>query len=93
MGLALGQDREAGAFSHTAFQSIEEAVALDPSTLVVRWKQPYIDADQMFTIAYAYVPASAATGTAVEVEIFGTWVPGRISDEPLFDPKGERVRG
>ncbi|TME54021.1 MAG: FAD-dependent oxidoreductase [Chloroflexi bacterium] len=45
------------------------------------------------SIAYAYVPASAATGTAVEVEIFGSWVPGRISDEPLFDPKGERVRG
>ncbi len=45
------------------------------------------------SIAYAYVPASAQTGTAVEVEIFGTWVPGRISDEPLFDPKGARVRG
>jgi len=45
------------------------------------------------SIAYAYVPASAQTGTAVEVEIFGTWVSGRISDEPLFDPKGERVRG
>jgi 4-methylaminobutanoate oxidase (formaldehyde-forming) len=44
------------------------------------------------SIAYAYVPASAATGTAVEVEIFGTWVPGRISDEPLFDPTGQRVR-
>ncbi len=45
------------------------------------------------SIAYAYVPASAQTGTAVEVEIFGTWVSGRISDEPLFDPKGARVRG
>ena len=45
------------------------------------------------SIAYAYVPASARTGTEIEVEIFGTWVPGRISDEPLFDPKGERVRG
>ncbi len=45
------------------------------------------------SIAYAYVPASAQTGTAVEVEIFGTWVPGRISDEPLFDAKGARVRG
>ena len=45
------------------------------------------------SIAYAYVPASAQTGTAVEVEIFGTWVSGRISDEPLFDAKGARVRG
>jgi glycine cleavage system aminomethyltransferase T len=38
------------------------------------------------------VPASAVTGTAVEVEIFGTWVPGRVADEPLFDPTGRRVR-
>jgi 4-methylaminobutanoate oxidase (formaldehyde-forming) len=45
------------------------------------------------SIAYAYVPASAVTGTAVEVEIFGTWVPGRVADEPLFDPQGARVRG
>ena len=44
------------------------------------------------SIAYAYVPASARTGTAVEVEIFGTWVPGRVADEPLFDPHGARVR-
>ena len=45
------------------------------------------------SIAYAFVPASAQTGTEVEVEIFGTWVPGRISEEPLFDPHGARVRG
>jgi glycine cleavage system T protein len=45
------------------------------------------------SIAYAYVPASAVTGAAVEVEIFGTWVPGRVADEPLFDPQGARVRG
>ncbi len=45
------------------------------------------------SIAYAYVPASAVTGTPVEVEIFGRWVPGRVADEPLFDPQGARVRG
>src|SRR5438309_3537461 len=44
------------------------------------------------SIAYAYVPASAGMGTDVEVEIFGTWVPGRVADEPLFDPQGARVR-
>jgi glycine cleavage system aminomethyltransferase T/glycine/D-amino acid oxidase-like deaminating enzyme len=44
------------------------------------------------SIAYAYVPASAGTGTNVDVEIFGTWVPGRLADEPLFDPQGARVR-
>jgi len=46
------------------------------------------------SIAYAYLPASAAAevGTAVEVEIFGEWVAGEVAREPLFDPKGERIR-
>ena len=44
------------------------------------------------SIAYAYVPSNAATGTAVEVEIFGTWVTGEIAKEPLYDPTGIRVR-
>ena len=45
------------------------------------------------SIAYAYVPAgSAEAGREVEVEIFGEWVPGRIAEEPLWDPAGERIR-
>ena len=44
------------------------------------------------SIAYAYVPAAARPGTPVEVEIFGTWVPGQIAEEPLYDPAGQRVR-
>jgi len=45
------------------------------------------------SIAYAYVPAeSADPGREVEVEIFGEWVPGRIAEEPLWDPAGERIR-
>ena len=45
------------------------------------------------SIAYAYLPAtSAEPGTAVEVEIFGRWVGGEVGKEPLYDPKGERVR-
>jgi 4-methylaminobutanoate oxidase (formaldehyde-forming) len=44
------------------------------------------------SIAYAYVPATAHSGTPVEVEIFGAWVPGHVADEPLFDPEGARVR-
>jgi 4-methylaminobutanoate oxidase (formaldehyde-forming) len=45
------------------------------------------------SIAYAYVPADVAVGRSVEVDIFGEWVAGEIAREPLFDPKGERVRG
>jgi 4-methylaminobutanoate oxidase (formaldehyde-forming) len=45
------------------------------------------------SIAYAYLPPDRAqAGTAVEVEIFGEWVPGEVAREPLFDPGGERIR-
>jgi glycine cleavage system aminomethyltransferase T len=45
------------------------------------------------SIAYAYLPVErAAEGTAVEVEIFGRWVEGVVAKEPLFDPRGERVK-
>jgi 4-methylaminobutanoate oxidase (formaldehyde-forming) len=45
------------------------------------------------SIAYAYLPAEVEVGTTVEVDIFGRWVAGVLAREPLFDPKGERVRG
>src|SRR5439155_16218902 len=45
------------------------------------------------SIAYAYLPATAAEPrTPVEVEIFGEWVSGQVAAEPLFDPRGERIR-
>jgi glycine cleavage system aminomethyltransferase T/glycine/D-amino acid oxidase-like deaminating enzyme len=45
------------------------------------------------SIAYAYLPVEIEMGTAVEVDVFGTWVEGEIAREPLFDRSGERVRG
>jgi len=45
------------------------------------------------SIAYAYLPAaSSAPDKRVEVEIFGEWIPGTVAEEPLFDPKGDRIR-
>ena len=44
------------------------------------------------SIAYAYLPAQHGVGTEVAVEIFGEWVDGVIAEEPLFDPKGDRIR-
>jgi glycine cleavage system aminomethyltransferase T len=45
------------------------------------------------SIAYAYLPPAAVTpGTRVEAEIFGEWIAGTVAAEPLFDPKGERIR-
>jgi 4-methylaminobutanoate oxidase (formaldehyde-forming) len=44
------------------------------------------------SIAYAYLPAEHDVGTEVAVEIFGEWVAGEVATEPLFDPRGERIR-
>jgi glycine cleavage system aminomethyltransferase T/glycine/D-amino acid oxidase-like deaminating enzyme len=45
------------------------------------------------SIAYAYLPAEVELGATVEVDIFGEWIAGGVTREPLFDPQGERVRG
>jgi 4-methylaminobutanoate oxidase (formaldehyde-forming) len=44
------------------------------------------------SIAYAYLPAGVELGTPVEVDIFGRWVAGVLTREPLYDPRSERVR-
>ncbi len=44
------------------------------------------------SIAYAYLPVAHATsGTAVEIDLFGQWVPGTVTAAPLYDPKGDRL--
>jgi 4-methylaminobutanoate oxidase (formaldehyde-forming) len=45
------------------------------------------------SIAYAYVPIDAKPGTLVDIDLFGDWVGGEVVAEPLFDPRGSRVRG
>jgi len=45
------------------------------------------------SIAYAYLPiALAEPGTELAVEVFGDWVPATVAPEPLYDPKGDRIR-
>jgi 4-methylaminobutanoate oxidase (formaldehyde-forming) len=45
------------------------------------------------SLAYAYLPVELVTpGTPVAVEIFGDWIEGAVAAEPLWDPRGERVR-
>jgi glycine cleavage system aminomethyltransferase T/glycine/D-amino acid oxidase-like deaminating enzyme len=45
------------------------------------------------SIAFAYVPvAHAAPGTRVEIDVFGDWIGAEVRAEPLYDPRGERVR-
>ena len=45
------------------------------------------------SIAYAYLPIELATpATACEIEVFGERVAAVVANEPLWDPKGERIR-
>ncbi len=44
------------------------------------------------SIAYAYLPPDRAIGTRGEVEVFGEWIGFEVAREPLYDPKGERIR-
>jgi glycine cleavage system aminomethyltransferase T/glycine/D-amino acid oxidase-like deaminating enzyme len=43
-------------------------------------------------IAYAWLPASAGVGTAVEIEYFGKRIPATVVAEPLVDPEMKRIK-
>jgi len=46
------------------------------------------------SIAYAYLPLEhTVIGTALDVELFGERIPATVEREPLWDPKGERIKG
>lgn len=44
------------------------------------------------SIAFAYLPSTVVSGTAVQVGVFGDWRDATVRDEPLFDPTNARVR-
>jgi len=45
------------------------------------------------SIAYAYLPIEhSAPGSALDVEIFGERIPALVAREPLWDPKGTRIK-
>jgi 4-methylaminobutanoate oxidase (formaldehyde-forming) len=45
------------------------------------------------SIAYAYLPMEyAAVGAALDVEIIGERIGAVVAAEPLWDPKGDRIR-
>jgi 4-methylaminobutanoate oxidase (formaldehyde-forming) len=45
------------------------------------------------SIAYAYLPPDLATvGRRGEIDVFGEWVGAEVVREPLWDPRGERIR-
>jgi 4-methylaminobutanoate oxidase (formaldehyde-forming) len=44
------------------------------------------------SIAYAYLPPQVREGDRLEVEVFGVRVGAEVVADPLWDPKGERIR-
>ena len=46
------------------------------------------------SVAFGFVPTGMiAEGANFEIEILGDLRPARLFVEPLFDPRGERMRG
>jgi len=82
-------------------------MTLDDPAAVVMGKEPIWSGDEVVAyvtsaaygysvgraIVYGYLPVDLATeGTAVEVEYFGERLAATVAPEPLWDPKGERLR-
>ena len=82
-------------------------VTLDDDRAVVMGKEPVWHEDRVVSyvtsanygysigrgIAYGYLPSALAhEGTAVEVEYFGERLAATVTNDPLWDPKGERQR-
>src|SRR5207247_4967021 len=49
----LAQERELTVFNHLGFDSVDRLEAIDPRTLVIHWKRPYIEADALFSTRFA----------------------------------------
>lgn len=47
--MTVVRDRELPIFGNFAYELIDEVLATDPRTVVVRWKQPFIEADILFS--------------------------------------------
>jgi peptide/nickel transport system substrate-binding protein len=49
----VGQDRELPVFNNAGYAAVESVEPIDPSTVTVRWKRPFTQADTMFTTSFA----------------------------------------
>jgi len=49
----VGQDRDLPALGNAAYAGVESVQAMDPRTVVVHWRRPFIQADTMFTTSLA----------------------------------------
>ena len=83
-------------------------MTLDDPTCVVLGKEPIVADGRVVSyvtsagygystgrcIAYGYLPVELAVeDTALEIEYLGERLPAHVAAEPLWDPKGERLKG
>jgi glycine cleavage system aminomethyltransferase T len=83
-------------------------MTLDDSSAVVMGKEPILHDTRVVSyvtsaaygyaigrgVAYGYLPAElAAEGTSVEIDYFDERVAATVAADPLWDPKGERLKG
>ncbi|MFG2093401.1 FAD-dependent oxidoreductase [Streptomyces sp. NPDC048612] len=102
----LGRAALAGRSEETASRRLTCLTLDDPAAVVLGKEPVFVDgtpagyvtsAAYGYTlgrgIAYAWLPATAAVpGTAVHIEYFGEKIPATVAQEPLFDPRMERIR-
>ena len=82
-------------------------ITLNDSDRVVMGKEPIMSGDRVLGyvtsanyghsigrgIAYGYLPNSDATpGTSVDIVYFGERIRSTVAQEPLYDPKGDKLR-
>jgi peptide/nickel transport system substrate-binding protein len=66
-GARVESDRELGVPGNATFDLIEAIALPDPVTITVRWKQPFIEADAMFSYAIALpIPRHLVEGAYTE---------------------------
>lgn len=98
VSLDLIKEKQSRKLTALTFESIKDvAMGNEPIFIDNKVVGRVKSAGQGYTlnkaIAYAYLPLEhTSVGTIVEVEMFGVKKNATITAEPLFDPKGERVK-
>jgi glycine cleavage system aminomethyltransferase T len=104
-GEFVGRDAIAGLSADTVTRKLSCLTVDDRRSVVLGHEPVYVDGRPAgyvtsaafghtigAPIAYAWLPASATPGTAVEIEYFGRRIPATVATEPLVDPEMTRIR-
>jgi peptide/nickel transport system substrate-binding protein len=84
----LAMERELTVFNHVGFDSVDHLEAVDPRTLIVYWKRPYIEADALFSTRFslplpAHLLADAYTANKETFLELPYWTDGFVGTGPF----------